>query len=320
MIKIYVGDITDDLQIFANSNDSDATLITDVNYKTITDGSYYVSLGDLKTIRDFLVVLSCADILIYSPPNKWSDDKNGFSYMQYWTELYLNFFKSRKQVIGLTDTNIEKFLLLADERKSVDPQLWVVGCSISHGEGVTSDERYGEILSKELRLPTSFLTFPGSSIEWAADQILRSDIKCGDTIVWGLTSIDRFSYFDTKLRHINSGYSKKHKDFDKNFEMLRMEGDDLLYRSLICIHQVLNYCHGVGARLYFAGILITLEISKYFVNLPNYIQFYGYPSVDYNNLFIDIGSDNIHPGPMTHQWYAKDILNLINQNIYEDLK
>ena len=31
-------------------------------------------------------------------------------------------------------------------------------------------------------------------------------------------------------------------------------------------------------------------------------------------MFIDLGSDNDHPGPKQHQYYAEKILNLIKEN------
>ena len=55
----------------------------------------------------------------------------------------------------------------------------------------------------KLNLPVSTLAQGGTSIFWAADQILRSDIRKDDIVIFMLTSTHRFPYYtNSQLKHI----------------------------------------------------------------------------------------------------------------------
>jgi hypothetical protein len=202
---------------------------------------------------------------------------------------------------------------LADERKTERTQLWVAGCSISHGIGVDPDQRYGQLLSEQLDLPVSFLTRGGSSIQWAADQILRSDIRSGDTVVWGLTGFCRFPYYSHgHVRHILTTYYELHPEFNQVINIERLDEDNMVYQSLRHIHAVINFCKKIQARLFLFGLLIDNHTLKWTADLPNYTQFYGCFGFD-QGLFQDLGTDNEHPGPGMHQWYCNQMLKAMKQ-------
>lgn len=323
MIKIYVGDITDEPRISVKKESEHAALITSKNCHNLQPGVYYLSLGDLPGIKEFVETLSQADVIVYSPPETWSDSKNDHeSGMRRWTEFYLQFFNDKKLVIS--SKNLKKqndFLKLVDHRQSHDPQLWIAGCSISHGIGVMPHERYGMILSKELKLPCSFLTQPGSSIIWAADQILRSDLRSGDILIWGLTSTNRLPYLlENKVVHVNINNYKNFLMEKKGMVISErlLDEDDLIYQCVTSVHRVLNFCGKIDVDVYFAGILVHDRLLPHLLSLPNYTQFYGYPGIDPDNLFIDIGSDGTHPGIQTHQWYAQTLLQKIKNRQAND--
>lgn len=317
MISIFIGDTSSEVQIAATNKDPAAQLITAENSEQLNNGVYYTSLGDCKDLSTFVKVLDQADRLVYVPPLLcWSDTNKNVSYMKKWTEFYLIYFSGTKQVDwpdGILPTDdLRVMLSLADTRKSQHPQLWIAGCSVSHGESVKSNQRYGQLIANELELPVSFLTKSASSIMWSADQILRSNIQANDIVVWGLTTCVRLPYYyNSQLHHVVTSSYDNHPLFNNIININRLAEQDLIYRSITNIHQVINYCQQIGAKLHIAGLLVTEEFMPYTVNLPGYMQLANRFGVNQHDCFIDFGADNIHPGPKMHQWYAEQILKKI---------
>jgi hypothetical protein len=215
--------VTEYLSVIARKADPTATLLTDDLINDISPGTYYASLGDLDNLLNFSKMLRQADLIVYAPPDKWSDSFFGKSKMQLWTEDYLKAFTHFRPIENLPDRLITKvpenkstILKLSDVRKTDQPQLWVSGCSYTIGVGVQYNQRYGQLLADQLNLPVSFLSENGSSITWAADQILRSDLRENDILVWGLTSLPRINYFkNNEVHHVCPGPWKHLKNFQK---------------------------------------------------------------------------------------------------------
>jgi hypothetical protein len=207
--------------------------------------------------------------------------------------------------------NSYKFLQLTAQRISNNAQIWIVGCSFAHGSGVRSDERFGKLISVELNLPVSFLTQAGTSIEWAADQILRSDIRPGDIVVWGLTGASRFTYLDelNELNHVRienfDQIKNLHTVIDKNL----LVSNHMIYKAITCIEQVKNYLEKLNCKFVVAVLPLNtsahdLQILEYTSTLKHAILLFN--TNDYS--FIDYGTDNLHPGPNHNKWYAEQIL------------
>ena len=202
------------------------------------------------------------------------------------------------------------FLNLADSRKTDSYQLWVAGCSFAHGHGIQRDQRFGQLLAEKLNLPVSFLTRSGTSVSWAADQILRSDIKKNDVVVWALTGASRFTFLDDKNIQYHIGVAN-YKDFPivKNYinENL-LVSNHMLYESFTHICQVKNYLDKIEAEFILAVMplngqehdLQTIDFTK---DIKNSIVLFD--QNDYS--FIDYGFDRMHPGPLHHKWYADQI-------------
>jgi hypothetical protein len=321
-ITIFIGDTGAYLAQEAKKVSESACLLDSLSTHILKPGIYYTSLGDCYNEQILLKILNQADVLIYCPPDIWSDgDTHEFS-MRKTTEFYLRFFINKKQVLGV-DTNGPDFkstmLELADVRRSENPQIWISGCSISHGigQGIEADERYGEHLSHELNMPVSYLTRPGTSNAWQAQQILRSDLRPGDIIVWGLTSWDRFTFVQDKpekFTHVNVRYYERYPEFHKVVSLERLlETNNLLYHSLTSIHQVVNVCQKLGVKLLLAGLLVDRMFIQYLVDLPNYIQLLGYNGFEVKNMYPDQGTDGRHPGPLSHRWFADEMIKGIKQ-------
>ena len=317
MITIYVGDVTEYLSMIARKADPTATLLTDDLINDISPGTYYASLGDLADLLNFSKMLRQADLIVYAPPDKWSDSFFGKSKMQMWTEDYLKAFIYFRPIENLPDrlvTEVPKnksiILKLSDVRKTDQPQLWVSGCSVTDGSGVQPNQRYGQLLSDRLNLPVSFLSQSGSSITWAADQILRSDLRENDILVWGLTSVPRINYFkNNKVYHVFPGPKEHIKNFQK---FLVDHEEDILYKSLISVYQVINFCRKIKVDLVLVDLL-NHDLKYYLKDDIDVLSLTGLWGREHDVLIEDYGDDGIHPGVNTHEFYAKEIFKKIKE-------
>jgi hypothetical protein len=204
-------------------------------------------------------------------------------------------------------------LAVADIRKSSEAQLWAAGCSVTHGVGVDPHERFGQLIADQLELPVSFLTCSGSSLEWASDQILRSDIRPGDTIVWGLTNIQRFAYYkDQQVDHVTVHYFQRNPGFDA-VSLSELDTENRFYQAITSIDRVVNVCSKLDIKLVLAGVLLGANYLPYLTNVPGYIDLKSsMPDIVPNKPGLDVGTDGRHPGPITHKWYAEQILKELN--------
>ena len=308
MIKIYLGDVGEYLSTLCKLESLDATLITKDNFSDLSPGIYYTSLGDLGNLQNLACVLRQATDIVYAPPRIWSDERNDNSKIQDWYQDYLNIFRFRCNVENFNPVviyNQDKILQLADQRSGSSTQLWISGCSVSHGIGVTNQTRYGQLLSDYTNLPVSFLTAGSSSVIWAADQILRSDIRPNDIVVWGLTSWSRTPYFENnQLAHVNLSSIHQYPERLINLDIL--SSDNLFYQTLTSVFQVITYCNKIGSTLIIASLLDDV-ICQYIKDYPNFIMLYNLWGRDVEHKFIDLGADGKHPGVKTHKFYADQI-------------
>jgi hypothetical protein len=313
MIVIYLGDVGSYLADLAQATDSTATLLTVENCNELTSGTYYTSVADLENFQNLSSVLRSADKIVYAPPpnNLWSDTKKNHSQIQAWTEDYLKIFSFRTSVKNFSlsePANKSSILQLADSRKSLEKQLWIAGCSVSHGVGVELTQRYGQLLAQDLNLPVSFLTKGGSSVIWAADQILRSNIQPNDLVIWGITSMPRVPWFDNKLNHIATGSYESNPKLSDKFSFEYFISDDITYRTVTSVFQVINYCENIGAKLLLVSLIDDGTVFSYLKDLSNLLQLSLIWGRDLENMFLDLGTDGVHPGPKTHEFYADEIL------------
>jgi hypothetical protein len=319
MLKLFVGDVTRELSDYANKN-AQSTLVTSSNFKKIIQLSKtqnitgHTSFSDIGKIKidssPFYELLMAADEIVYYPPAQWSDHSDTFRLhsMQRMTEYYLyDINKLKNNVTGLNldhYTKDSKYLTLWDTRNTDDPTLWISGCSVSHGVGVENNQRYGQLMADDLNFPVSWLTRGGSSLEWAADQILRSDIRKNDIVVWGLTSEFRATeWTNNTIQNINPyNFEESEKG---SIEVLSEE--NRIYKALTSVNQVENFCTKIGAHLVLFPI-ITSEILR--LHLSANVCYIENP---YQIGFIDLGTDNAHPGPDQHKVYANFLTNYIKQ-------
>ena len=152
--------------------------------------------------------------------------------------------------------------------------LWTVGCSVTAGNGVDWEQRYGYLLAQKLGIPEVSLSRAGSSIGWSADQILRSDIRSGDTVVWGLTDTTRVDLEDNfsliscpgNWYFISVDKEKQYWNIDY-FGSLSQEVSAA--RSVL---QVINYFSKIGVKLVLANLLNITILPMVLYNYKNAIN------------------------------------------------
>lgn len=198
-----------------------------------------------------------------------------------------------------------------------EPKLWMVGCSITHGVGVQEDQRYGQLVADYLNIPVRFLTRPGSSITWAADKILTSDIQKNDIIVWGLTGVSRFSFMLENQREfcvlaVNFDEFKQRTNCINESYLVSY---DLFHRAKRSIYQVINFSNKVGAKLKLGFLPLNDQNTDTLMYqlLKNKKEFVELYDINSDIQFLDLGTDNIHPGVITHKFYAEKIIESLKE-------
>jgi hypothetical protein len=322
METVIIGDITDELAQWAKEQFPTATLLDNTNVDANNNNIVYTSLGDLNK-ENFIKVITTANRVIFHDTDKWSNEE-----LEKHTKFLLSRCPNKVENFVVVDNELLNLVGLGHKKK----QLWVTGASLEHGTGVSAQERYGQLIANKLQRPVTFLTHPGSSIQWAADQLLRSDIKKDDIVLWGLTSINRYQSFkNNKAVHIFPGIADLSKDLGyslvdqindrasvllfskKEFKDLErgLLDDDRLLVAVKSVHQVINFCKKIGANL----ILYVHPISTVDFEIFLTRRIYNFDNLIVLSPACDLGTDPDHPGPISHNNWANEICNFIDKGI-----
>ena len=303
-ITVYIGNNDTTLSDTAKKHDCSAYLIHKGNYKEFLEQcppntTVYTSLTDVPKINNkrcvLYDILQKADNIVFCQPSKWSDDNGEFNLtsQQMLIEYFLLLINNRKNnVVGLMNIAKNKYLNLEEKRTSTSNVLWVAGCSISYGVGVLPTEKFGTIIAKTLAIPMVNIAKGGSSIEYASDQILRSDIQKGDIVVWGLTS-------EYRAPSWNHGAKA-----EKNSAILTEE--TRMYKAVTSVYQVINFCNKLKVKLILLPLICSEQLRVY---LNNEKDFYQLP---YQTEPLDYGTDNVHPGIKQHKFWADFCIDSMN--------
>lgn len=327
-LTVFVGDTDSSLSIAAKAHDLNAFLLNSKNLSYVfdnldKDSTVYTSLGDLpKDISVLYKICSIATDVFYVPPKVWSDKRSlesnssDLDCIQSLTEhiLLLSLLNANANIHGLKIKNLEHPVPLVDLRKSNKQQLWIAGDSISHGLGVEKHQRYGQLLADSLGLESNFLTRPASAIDWASDQILRSDIRENDIVIFGITFPQRITYvYNNRLLSITPNTSYP---FDPKINAIVSENmllnENTFYNHQLSIERAINFCNKINAKLLLIGLMNDINLLRYLYNKKN---FFNYPhefTKSCSRKFVDYGADNHHPGVIQHQLYKDFILQKLN--------
>jgi hypothetical protein len=273
------------------------------------DVNCHTSVSDVTAANIELVVKNAKEIVVIAID---------FTNLETDVGILLNAIVSTTAKVTFEDCkNFDAYAVnrLCQMRPTEEPVLWVAGCSITDGYGVDESERYGKLLSNRLNLSEVLLAKCGSSILYSADQLLRSDIRAGDIVVWGLTNLSRIEVWE------NSDFKSRtvctYDTLDKSHQYWNLDYFESPTQVLISIRmilQVVNFCKKIGARLYLANLLDLTWIPIMFGKYNNFINFARSAESEIRVIHIDLGTDNQHPGPKQHQHYADSIFNLIEGN------
>ena len=349
-LTVYVGDDSPAFRLQITSINRFA-----YEYKTgyDTQGNV-VFLNTTKfSPKELCDTLLNAKEVIYCATNSWSSLES-----RYHTIGWINYISNLRKVKMLRasmygagpvdyvpDTFIKpNFLDTVDKRKTDSPQIWMVGCSFTNGHGLTSkDLRFGQLFADSLGLPVSFLTMNGASNQWAADQLLKADIRPGDIVFWGVTGIARSTiYTDEKPWPITINMLDKQKSFYKSLivdnkkiaPMRRMITEEFLlsdhsfFESINHIEQVENHLKMINAK-YLIGYFADLDfpyldhmgrMMHYIVSKNNPAVYVIRPEYPWADITIRSPEDSDddetpvhHPGQNQHKIYANDLLALYNK-------
>ena len=288
--------------------------------RSMTD--YHTTINDITTqniqkVCQSASVIHLVDIDLNTVCQQDFGDKDQYSYGRLFYELV----KVRHKVKNfdfINEFDLDKFNTTDMKRNSPDPVLWTIGCSFTAGTGVAQDQRYGTLLSNKLNMPEITLSRNGASQGWAADQLLRSDVQSGDIVVWGLTNIQRFEYaMDWEL---NSLPAARYNNIPKELRYWPLEYFDsttMITQSIRKILQVINFCSKIGAKLYLINLYDVTWVSTVLKDYHLFLDLTrSFPIEESLGTYLDIGTDGLHPGPLTQKWYSEQIYNFIKENNY----
>ena len=176
----------------------------------------------------------------------------------------------------------------------------------------------------------SFLSQGGSSIEWAGDQILRSDICKHDVVIWGITGLNRLLHYDNNdnAMHILPGkFNPGHPFFftveteipNRDLWLKLLDDESRLPHSIRIIAQVISYCTKVNCHLILC-FHPELSLPDQSTKMLEYLKSTGLYVDLYQPLgrgtYIDYASDNKHPGVQTHKIWAETLVEFIKHKEY----
>ena len=309
-IIIYVGDNTEYLSVLAGDN---SQLIDSSKYheflQTLQPATYHTSHADAGKVTDdsepLYEILKVADEINYCPPDKWADQTSDFEWnnTQYLTEYFLTVINNEKNnVNGLPahSSIVDKYLELGNIRSNDDACIFVSGCSVSYGYGVNKNQTFGHLVSKKLNKELVMIAKGGSGLEFQKDQILRSDVRPGDIVIWGLTGEYRSTEWIYDSETLPPPITEPlHK---QSFR------ETVIYRAVTSIFQVINFCKKANAQLILLPVLCTDTLRLALSHRPEYIQ------APHQLKPIDVGTDGKHPGPRQHKLYADLVLAKLEEN------
>lgn len=215
----------------------------------------------------------------------------------------------------MTILDSKKFLTLCGQRKTDKSQLWSVGSSALIDTSVSESNLFSNIVAEKLGSELTLLVAKGASTDWCADQILRSDIRPGDIVLWNIGLESRFPFWHSQTNqvvHVQSQYKKFAKlEIDLSDRSVNewLVSDHCFYSSVTHIYQVKNFCDKLGAKLLPHAQLLSIskEMVEYLRDFPNF-------TLMPEELLVDVAADGWHPGPAQHQQCADVLLNIIKEN------
>lgn len=300
---LVVGDTPEYLAKYSQSLDENSYLVNSENWNKEHSGTVYTSLGDVG--KNILVsLIDQAEKVIYYPPAQWTSESTQQETEKVLFELspYVPIENSEL----MKDYSHTAFLPV-DSRKTDKPQLWCAGCSFTFGSGLKAEERWATLVSEELDIDHSLLARPGSSVSWSADQILRSDIRKDDIVVWGITTSNRFPWYSDKATtHVNIRAWSRSEELKNLINIDYFDSSHHTLNTKRLLLQVENFCEKVGAKLLLVNFLSDVDFL--FLRKCQVLDLKKAEDESYPDM-----ADDEHPGPKTNQIFAQKISKVLTK-------
>ncbi len=263
-----------------------------VNAQHFEFDEYFLSLADVELL-DALEIAKKFQYINFVPEEF---DTNSFLYKE--TYVLLNHLRHTHCVSNFDGNQTQTFVSL-DLNRTDKPTLWVFGCSHSHGVGLKHNElRYGDIVAKTLQMPIKTITNPGSSTNWSLRHLINTDFDSDDIVVWQLTGPGRIS-----VRQ-NNVISDVHLKATKNQHMLEYYSDQqLFFHHMSLVNYGVRYLRAKSVKFVLLSILGKDDTYYDYMN-----EFTSYPEYIYSPKFIDLGTDKLHAGPLSHNMLAHQVV------------
>jgi hypothetical protein len=262
----------------------------------IVSAEYHTSLGDLTATEILSIVHKFDSINFVQEQFKPKDG------IYEDTVALLTYINHNKEITNFTNTECEVFVENKEIYTRPDaPVLWVFGCSHSYGTGLRDNEqRYAELVAEGLGLPLKLVARPGGSMQWTLRHIVNAAIEPRDFVIWQIINPPRTSYFNGKhVEEICFSHTK-------NRHLLEVYTDEQIYFThLSTINIGVRYLRAMQSQF----MLISLDHNNEYQFRMEYSK---YPEYYYCSDFaVDLGTDNLHYGPLSNKQLAITLLNHI---------
>lgn len=277
-----------------NSVNKNSILLDNINTK-LTSTEYHTSLGDL-TIHELLSIVHNFNSIEYVDNNFIKDEEITID-----TLNFLSYVNTSMRVNNFLDAEVLSFAEHPDIKSDYKTStLWVYGCSHSHGTGLNHNSKpYGIHLAEGLNLPLKLITKPGSSTHWSLRQLINSNLKKTDIVVWQITNPYRLSYFNGKqVTEVVLSYCN-------NRTLIETYKDEqCFFLQMSYVNIGVQYLRSIGVK--FIVVSVDSRDMKFNHAYSKYPEFYCA-----TNFAVDRGSDNLHFGPLSHKNLANVLLSRI---------
>lgn len=308
--------------------DHDSVLLTDRNYNKIKQ---HATVYDCRTTLHDLSSVEIAEAIDLANTveivNISSDficekllDLDSVDFFGYGV-IFNKLTKVRDKVINfewMADINFETMTGASPVRPTKAPVLWVAGCSGTMGAGVEKTERYGAIVADQLGVPEINLASGGGSNSLAVSRIMLADIKKNDYVILGITTLGRVDVgskwgLTSYAQHSYNAVDAKKKYYKEMF----FNSPTQIAMQMRSILQLDNFCKKIGAKLCVVNLCDVTWSSVLLHDLDSFCEASGdWKITKFGVRGVDLGTDNLHPGPKQHKIWADLIYNFMKEKYH----
>jgi len=308
--------MSDKIIIFCDINDSVSTLReqyhacqlfkSNLKYANTLENNYCVSLGDIDLIQAIDLVKDTSRIII-QPNKQWSSIELLKTTVYFCKYLSHVMPVENLEFYSYLDFNYQDY---KDEVSYTNKKLYLFGGSTVAGVGlINKDERFGKLLSSKLKLDLIDHSRPGAGLRRSFEQLLTCNPSSQDIIILDATSPDRLRLNNNKI--IND---VSLKDCSKHM-VVSTTDDQLFYNQISYLNAFVKICNLLKVRMIFYNSQPEEPLlADYLLCYSKYPNWCLKTSIQINNP-IDLGLDNIHPGPKTHAKMAEVLSEQLNRSL-----